>query len=176
MVKTLISLLVAVTLSSGAHAATPKAVIEEPGLMDRAFIERQVDSIDQLARTRLGTQVRGNLSDLDLLQTIVDRDVIDAKDTETLQALGAVMGRVLEADLPSLQWKVYIDRVGRSRALCITGTQHCLFPMTMLSRRMGTGLKPDVHKVYEGAIDLIEEHLPHAPYGGGILRNFQRTN
>jgi hypothetical protein len=172
MVKTLVSLLFAATLCGSAYAANPKAVIEELGMVDRSFMERQIDSIDQLARTRLGNQLRGNMSDLDLLQTIINQSLIPDTDTEALQALGAVMGRVLEADLPSLQWKIYIDRVGRSRALCITGTQHCLFPMTMLSRRMSTGLKPDVHKVYEGAIDLIEEHLPHAPYGGDLLRNF----
>lgn len=172
MVKTLVSLLFAATLCGSAYAANSQIVLEEPGMMDQSFIDRQVNGIDQLARTRLGSQVRGNFSDLDLLQSIIDRELIASDDTEALQALGAVMGRVLAADLPSLQWKVYIDRVGRSRALCITGTQHCLFPITMLSRRMATGLKPDVHKVYEGAIDLIEEHLPHAPYGGDILRNF----
>ena len=172
MVKTLVSLLFAATLCGSAYAANPKVVIEEPGMMDRSYMARQVESIDQLARTRLGTQLRGNMSDLDLLQSIVDQGLIPSTDTEALQALGAVMGRVLEADLPSLQWKIYIDQVGRSRALCITDTQHCLFPMTMLSRRMSAGLKPDVRKVYEGAIDLIEEYLPHAPYGGDILRNF----
>lgn len=172
MVKTLVSLLFAATLCGSAYAADTQVVLEEPGVTDRTFIDRQVDSIDQMARTRIGSQVRGNLSDLDMLQSIIDQDLISSSDTQSLQALGAVMGRVLAADIPSLQWKIYIDPVGRSRALCIVDTQHCLFPMTMLSRRMSTGLKPDVHKVYEGAIDLIEEYLPHAPYGGDILRNF----
>jgi len=174
MVKFILSFLV-IALSHGVWAQQPaRFKLEEPGMMDRLYMERQVDSIDEMARTRLGTQVRGNLSDLDLIQSIINRDMIKQNDTEALQALGAVMGRVLVADLPSLEWKIYIDAVGRSRALCVKGTEHCLFPITMLSRRMETGLKPDAHKVYEDAIGLIEEHLPHAPYGGGILRNFHR--
>lgn len=173
----MVRLLLAIFLAAAAALAqaqtnSPKVIIEEPGVMDRSYMERQRDKIDKLARTRLGTQVRGNMSDLDLLQGIVDRQLIDSSDTESLQALGVILGEVMVADFRALEWKIYIDSVGRSRALCITGTQHCLFPMTMLSRRMETGLKPDVRKVYEGAIDLVAEHLPHAPYGGGLLRNF----
>jgi hypothetical protein len=155
-------------------APESKLVIEELGWMDRNYLERQVDRIDQLARTRLGTQLNQNLKDLDLLQQIVDRELIDAKDTEGLQALGAVMAQLMLLDVPSLEWKIYIDEVGRSRALCAKNTKECLFPMTMLSRRMEVGLKPDVRKVYEEGLALLDDHVTHIPYGGGPERRLQR--
>lgn len=174
MIRIIVSMLFLV-LPLTLAAQSPRMIIEEPGVIDRSYLERQVEKIDQLARTRMGTQVRKNMSDLDLIQSIINRELIPSTDTESLQALGAVMGNVLAADFPALEWKIYIDQLGRSRALCVTGTQHCLFPITMLSRRMETGLKPDARKVYDGAVELIEEYLPHTPYGGGVLRNFQRA-
>lgn len=155
-------------------APESKLVIEELGWMDRNYLERQVDRIDQLARTRLGTQLKQNLQDLEILQQIVDRELIDAKDTEGLQALGAVMAQLMLLDVPSLEWKIYIDEVGRSRALCAKNTKECLFPITMLSRRMEVGLKPDVRKVYEEGLAMLDDYVTHIPYGGGPERRLQR--
>lgn len=155
-------------------APTSKVVIEELGWMDRNYLERQIGRIDELARVRLGKQLNQNLNDLDVLQQIVDRELIDAKDTEGLQALGAVMAQLMLLDVPSLEWKIYIDEVGRSRALCAKNTKECLFPITMLSRRMEVGLKPDVRKVYEEGLALLDDYVAHIPYGGGPERRLPR--
>lgn len=148
--------------------------ISEMGWVDHNFINKQVASIDELARKNLGTEVRQNLSDLELLQRIVDNGLIDQDDTQQLQAMGAVLGNVMTADVPALEWKIYEDNVGRSRALCAKGSDQCLFPMTMLSRRMETGLKPDVSKIYEEAIGLLSDYLPQYPYGGGVMRKLHK--
>lgn len=168
MRKLLFSCLVLLAMSCSALADTP--VIEPLGSMDRIYLDKQVQRIDDMARTQLGMQLRGDLYDLSVLQAIIDRNLIESTDREMLQALGAVMARVLEKDLPVLEWKVYNDALGRSRALCVRETVECLFPITMLSRRMEKGLKPNVRMVYEDAILLLEEYLPKYPYGGGIMR------
>ncbi len=140
--------------------------IEDLAWMDRNHIAQQVERVDELARTRVGSQIREDLSDLTTLQRIVDRELVPQDDRLTLQALGAVMGNVMAAEVDKLEWKVYEDKRGRSRALCVEGTEECLFPITMLSRRMEVGLKPDVRKVYREALELIEPYLPELPYGG----------
>lgn len=155
-----------VTLDNGEE----KLRIEDLGWSDRNYLDKQVATIDELARTQLGTQVRRNLDDLNLLQRIIDRELIAQDDKQTAQALGAVLGNVLAEDITALEWKIYEDPVGRSRALCVKGTRECLFPITMLSRRMEVGLKPNVNKVYEDAIALMAKHLPQLPYGGGTMR------
>lgn len=153
---------------------TNTTVVTDLTANDRAYTTRQIEMIDQIARTRLGTEVRGNLADLTLLQQIVDRDLMSEKDVEGLQALGAVMANVMIADVPSLEWKIYLDRVGRSRALCVKNSEECLFPITMLSRRMEVGLRPDVKKVYEEGLSLLDNHVPQIPYGGGPERRLRR--
>jgi hypothetical protein len=144
--------------------------IEEFSWMDRNHMHQQVQSIETLVQMRLGARLRGDKSDLQTLQTIVDRGLIPQDDQLRLQALGAVLGNVMEAEVAQLKWKIYEDDKGRSRALCVEGTRECLFPVTMLSRRMQVGLKPDVQKVYNDALSLIEPFLPQMPYTGTSYR------
>ncbi len=159
-----------VNANSASDTGKKEVTIEDLSWADRNYLEKQVATIDELARIQLGTQVRQKLSDLDLLQRIVDRGLIPQTDVQDLQAMGVVLGNVMIADIPTLEWKVYEDSIGRSRALCVRGTRECLFPITMLSRRMEKGVKPQVRKVYEDALELMAEHLPQYPYGGGIMR------
>lgn len=148
-------------------ALAEEATIDDLAWMDRNHMAQQIKRVDDLARTRVGSQVREDMSDLDTLQRIIDRDLIERDDRLTMQALGAVMGNVMATEVEELEWKVYEDDQGRSRALCVEGTRECLFPITMLSRRMEAGLKPNVRKVYKEALEMIEPHLPEAPYSGG---------
>lgn len=171
-----IFLIVILLLCHPAVAQAPRGsfAIEELGWLDRNYLEKQVERIDNLARTQLGTALRQNLDDLDVLQQIIDRNMIDSKDTEGLQALGAVMANLMLLDVPSLEWKIYRDQVGRSRALCARNTQECLFPMTMLSRRIEVGLKPNVRTVYEESLALLDNYVTQVPYGGGPERRLRR--
>lgn len=168
--------IIALLLLSPLAAAQPaqKLVIEDLGLTDHSYLERQVERIDEMARTELGTQLRNDYGDLAVLQQIVDRDLIDSEDTEGLQALGAVMAKLMLRDVPSLEWKIYKDHLGRSRALCAKQTLECLFPITMLSRRMEKGLKPNVKKVYEEGLSMLDAHVAQIPYGGGPERRLVR--
>lgn len=140
--------------------------IEDFSQADHNHMQQQMQSIETVVQMRMGTRLRGDTSDLNTLQTIVDRGLIEQDDMLRLQALGAVLGNVMEAEVEQLRWKVYEDEQGRSRALCLANTQHCLFPVTMLSRRMAVGLKPNVQEVYDNALELIAPHLPQKPYTG----------
>ncbi len=177
MVKTLVAL-AALLLSASLSAQLPKpevlVLIEDLTPNDQGYMARQVEYVDKIARTRLGAQVRGNLEDLTLLQRIIDQKLIATDDKEGLQSMGAVLGQVMAADVPSLEWKIYRDKAGRSRALCARNTQQCLFPITMLSRRVEVGLTPDVSKVYSEALALIDPYVAQIPYGGGPERRLSR--
>ncbi|ACE83495.1 DUF3806 domain-containing protein [Cellvibrio japonicus] len=154
----------------------PAVTIEDIGWMDKNKISQEVAKINELAQLKLGTSLRTDMSDLDTLQRIIDRDLVKREDYATQQAMGVALGQVFLADFPqTLEWKVYRDNVGRSRALCAKGTQQCFFPVTMLSRRMEVGSKPDVKKIYVDAIDLMKEYLPKIPYTDGeVLHRLPR--
>ena len=132
--------------------------------MDRNHLTQQIEKIDDLGRRHFGTPVRGNKTDLELLQRIVDAKLIPEDDTQTQQALGIILGNVMLAEVPQLEWRAYEDQVGRSRALCVRNTRECLFPVTMLSRRMELGLLPSIENIYNHALQRIDHLLPKNPY------------
>lgn len=157
-------------------AEKPKeAIISELGWMDKNRMDQENTRVNELAQTKLGTPLRRNLSDLETLQRIVDKELVATDNFEIQQAMGVALGNVILADFPNtFEWKIYEDELGRSRALCVRKTNDCLFPVTMLSRRMEVGTKPDVKKIYNDAIMRMEKHLPKLPYDGGIMYRLPR--
>lgn len=130
-------------------------------------LNAQESVIDQLARRYLGTEVHRDQRDLDMLQRLADRKIIKQDETAKLQAMGVVLGKLLEQNL-KLEWMSYEDEVGYSRALCVPGTRHCLFPVTMLSRRMEVGLNVDVKKIYNNAVSIIDPYIPDTNAYDGV--------
>lgn len=122
--------------------------------LDQAYLEQQRQRIDELAARHLGQGLRGDKTDIELLQALLDRRVIGATDESGLQALGIVMGNILAGEY-GLNWVIYSDSVGRSRALNI-GAKECLFPATMIARRARAGIVVDVDAIYRKAVDTIE--------------------
>ncbi len=149
--------------------------IKELGWMDKNRMDQETTKINELTQTKLGTPLRRDLSDLSTLQRIVDKELVTTDNFELQQAMGVVLGNVMLADFPNtLEWKIYEDELGRSRALCARKTNDCLFPVTMLSRRMEVGTKPNVRKIYDDALLRMEKHLPKLPYDGGIMYRLPR--
>lgn len=133
--------------------------VSEMNWADKNDLARKEQAVEQLGQRHFGQSLRNNKSDLQLLQRIANEQLIRQNDVEKLQALGAVLGNVLRDEL-GLEWKVYEDARGRSRALCVSNTEHCLFPLTMLSRRLEVGLKVDVDRIYADALAAIDPYLP----------------
>lgn len=123
--------------------------LEDITPLDRQYIDQQHERIDDLARINLGAQLKGDRShDLRLMQRLLDQDLITKEDTVTLQAIGIVMGALLKKEY-GLNWVVYTDAVGRSRALQVPGINEFVFPATQVSRRVEVGLKVSITKVYQ---------------------------
>ncbi len=179
-----------VLVSNAALAQTPMNVVEkqpttieqkkeiqikELGWMDKNRMDQETTKINELAQTKLGIPLRRDLSDISTLQRIVDKELVAMDNFELQQAMGVILGNVMLADFPNtFEWKIYEDKLGRSRALCVRKTNDCLFPVTMLSRRMEVGTKPDVRKIYDDALLRMEKHLPKLPYDGGIMYRLPR--
>ena len=159
------TVIAAVATTASANNKPPQ--VDPVGWLDRNHLENQIERIDTLSRRHLGTPVRGNKSDLALLQRIVNRGLVQKDERLLLQAMGAVMGNVLQQEL-AMSWMVYEDSKGKSRALCVQGTEHCLFPITMLSRRMEVGLLPNVQEIYDYCVELMTPYLPQDAYGNQV--------
>lgn len=150
-------------------------IIEELSWMDKNKMQQQEDQINALARSKLGLSIHKNWDDIALLQRMIDSKLVAANDSSTQEAMGVILGNIMQADFPShLQWKIYKDSIGRSKALCIRGTEECLFPVTMLSKRMRLEMTINVSEVYNNAIDQAASKLPKMPYGDELLHTLKR--
>ena len=133
--------------TSWSFAQNPNFVvlIESLTAIDRQFMADQRMRVERLAN-RLGRGLTGVADrDLNTLQRILDDRLVPAEDTLTLQAMGLVFGDLL-GDHLDMDWVVYRDHKGRSRALRYRQMDVYLFPVTMISRRQEGGsarrLKP----------------------------------
>jgi hypothetical protein len=139
-------------------------LIRDLNPLNLKFIEKQRQVADDLVRFELGRRLYQRQEDLRVIQRAIDKGHLDNESKETLQAFGAAMGDVFVAYHKNLNWKVYEDELGASHAVCLDGTQHCIFPMTILSRRMEAGLKPDVAKIFDDILITFKPYFPKLPY------------
>ena len=145
LVLVLLPALSVCTSWSVAQSPNFDVLIEPLTAIDRQFMAEQRMRVEQLAN-RLGRGLTGVADrDLDTLQRILDERMVPAEDTLTLQAMGVVLGDLL-GDRLNMDWVVYRDNKGRSRALRYRQMDVYLFPVTMISRRQEGGserrLKP----------------------------------
>jgi len=133
--------------------------IEPLTAIDRQFMDDQRQRVEQLAN-RLGRGLTANVDrDLDTLQRILDDRMVRADDSLTLQAMGLVFGDLLGQQL-DMDWVVYRDRIGRSRALRYREMDIFLFPVTMISRRQEGGSDRRLKQLFEELVDDTRRQLP----------------
>ena len=136
-------------------------LIEPLTAVDRQFMAEQRMRVEQLAN-RLGRGLTGIVDrDLDTLQRILDERMVPVEDTLTLQAMGVVFGDLLGERL-DMDWVVYRDSKGRSRALRYRQIDVYLFPVTMISRRQEGGSERRLKPLFD---DTVRDTRPLLPGG-----------
>ena len=112
------------------------ATVKELSLGQRYSLDTQRrETMDLIAR-RLGVlNLKGDKSDLKVLQNLVDRKAIGRGDVRGLQSLGIVFGDVLVNEF-GLTWVSYEDDIGTSKALRWKKTENYVFPVTLFSKRV----------------------------------------
>jgi len=115
--------------------------------------------IDDLWRRHMGTQIRGDERDIASLQRFIDEKLYDKANHQQLLGLGFILGDIW-VNKYGLDWKVYIDKKGKSTAVCVKNTSACLFAATMISRRLEGGAPVDVKLIFDRAHKSMEPILP----------------
>ena len=138
--------------------------ISELSMLDRQYMLQQRTLLGDLSARHFGRQFNGNRdNDLALLQRLLDEGLVTNDQTLELQAMGIIMGDLLAADL-DLDWVIYEDKYGRSRALRYRQTDNYLFPVTMIARRREANNLTPVNEIYNKAHATMTAALPALPF------------
>ena len=134
-------------------------LIEPLTAIDRQFMAEQRMRVEQLAN-RLGRGLTGVADrDLDTLQRILNEKMVPAEDKLTLQAMGVVFGDLL-GDRLDMDWAIYRDSKGRSRALRYRQMDVYLFPVTMIARRQEGGSERRLKPLFDDTVRDTRLRLP----------------
>ncbi len=144
--------------------AQDELLISSPTKIDLQYMQQQRGSLSDLAARHFGGQFSGARDrDLAILQRLLDEGIVGGEQTSELQAMGIVMGDHLAQEL-SLDWVIYEDRLGRTRALRYKSTDSYLFPVTMISRRRAVDDRTPVTEIYRKARDTMRAAMPALPF------------
>jgi hypothetical protein len=131
--------------------------------VDRQYMESQRQLVNELTLRAYGGRCCRRVSELPLLQRLLDDKRVSPEQTLELQAMGIVLGDLLASEL-GMHWVVYEDIQGRSRALQLDESDNFLFPVTMIARRHEGGDRTPVLEIYEQAYDAVEAARPPRPF------------
>ncbi len=117
--------------------------------LDQGFMESSQQEVRELAQIKLGRSFgHSRNQDLQLIQDILDRKLIDSHDMRKLQGMGIMLGEHLRRE-HFLKWVIYSDKLGRSRALEVPMKDQFIFPVTQISNRVRVGADVNVQAIYQ---------------------------
>lgn len=159
----LIAILSVFQTSAWAQGSDIERKIEPLSAIDLQFMDDQRAKVADFAG-RLGRRMGSSINrDIETLQIILDNNWVRRDDELTLQAMGVVLGDIINQRLGT-NWVVYRDRAGRSRALRYRQQDDFIFPVTMISRRYSAGANTDVKALYDKVVADLEPKLPGAAW------------
>ena len=125
------------------------AMVKDLSLGQRYALNAQRREVTDLISRRIGIMgLKGDVSDLKTLQSVVDRKVINLNDVRQWQSLGIVFGDVLAKEF-NLHWVSYEDDLGISKVLRWRKTDNFVFPVTLFSKRIHFKEQINVVSIYD---------------------------
>jgi len=132
------------------------SVIQAPDEQWLTYIAKMWLLGSQIAKDVLGEEMDGSPADLQRLQRLIDSREILSTNTQELQALGIVFGKVFVNETPNYDWWVVEDEYGEDACIRYKQTSLVVFPQTMLSKRIEDGEEVNVQMLYVGLRERLE--------------------
>lgn len=108
----------------------------------------------QISNETIGEEMDGSVGDLKRLQRILDSNKIPSSNTQELQSLGIILGKVFVNDTPHYDWWIVEDEYGKDACIRYKETTLLIFPQTMISKRVEDNEETDVSEFF---YDLKED-------------------
>lgn len=111
---------------------------------------------NQISKEVIGEEMDGSLADLQLIQRILESHQIPATNTQELQSLGIVFGKVFVNETPGYDWWIVEDEYGKDACVRYKETTLLTFPKTMISKRIEDGEEINVQTLFTGLKERLE--------------------
>ncbi len=111
---------------------------------------------NQISKDVIGEEMDGSMADLARIQRILDGQRISATNTQELQSLGILFGKVFVNETSDYDWWVVEDEYGKDACIRFKQTTLLAFPQTMISKRIEDGENINVLELFIGLRDRLE--------------------
>lgn len=135
-----------------------------PNCDDTNSLASQWLNVSRLTEEVCGSSLTLAVSDLDLIQRLLDADEIEPT-AYARQSLGVALGRVMARTIQGLDWWIVEDEYGRDPCLRYKRTTLQLNPITMISKWLENGERVSVGELYLGASEILEARRADAERG-----------
>ena len=122
-------------------------------------LDRQRALIAATVQERYGSSLTQTTKDLPVLQRLIDDSVFTKTQTYELQCLGIAFGDVLASALP-LRWVMVTDEFGTDPTLRYKNSSLNVSALTMVSKRVERGEKPNLSELLRVTRDQIASADP----------------
>lgn len=146
--------------------AAPPAIPEFSELSneDRTRLDQQRAVVGAAAKQRYGTPaLTKTLTDLKVLQRLIDEKAFGRTQTYELQSLGVAFGDVLASQLP-LRWAMVTDEYGTDPTLRFKNTTIQINALTMISKRIERGEEVNLTEL----LRITRKQLTRVSEGGKL--------
>lgn len=110
----------------------------------------------QISEDVIGQKMDGSMHDIDRLQAIIDSSQVSTENTQELQSLGILLGKVFVNETPNYDWWVIEDEYGKDACVRYKETSLLIFPQTMISKRIEDGEQVNVSELFLGLCQDLE--------------------
>lgn len=129
--------------------------IEVPDHDDLTRLAKQLLHADAVVLAASGEHLTGDVSDLELVQKVMDAKALDREATYSLQALGIAFGKVFVNQNENYDWWMVEDEYGRDPSIQYKETSIRVFPQTMISKRVEDDQTVNVREMYDGLLEQL---------------------
>jgi hypothetical protein len=125
-------------------------IITVPGEEWITYIAKMWVLGSQISKEIIGEEMDGSFTDLERIQRILDSDQIPVTNTQELQSLGIVFGKVFVNETPGYDWWVVEDEYGKDACIRYKETTLLTFPQTIISKHVEDSEKVNIKELYTG--------------------------
>ncbi|HWB59832.1 MAG TPA: DUF3806 domain-containing protein [Chthoniobacteraceae bacterium] len=93
---------------------------------------------------------------LGLLRALIEQRIFRPDQAYELQCMGIILGDAFVREM-GMEWIMVEDAHGRDPAVRMPATSIIIFPLTMISKRIGKGEQVDVFHMFNSLADQIDQ-------------------